>query len=99
MHSLFLGFSCIKVRSLIINNFKDLSNEYDHYSFNKTEINNIQDYAYQVPIIRFNNGNYDINMVKSFIFFIIFMKIKLKLYLKVTVHINLNHYKHKIIGF
>ena len=53
----------------MINKFKVLLNEYDNYSFNKTEINNIQDYAYQVPIIGFNSGKYDINMIKSFNFF------------------------------
>ena len=53
----------------MINKFKDLLNEYDNYSFNKTELNNIQDYADQVPIIGFNSGKYDINMVTSFNFF------------------------------
>ena len=48
----------------MINKFKDLLNEYDNYLFNKTKLNNIQDYAYQVPIIGFNSGKYDINMVK-----------------------------------
>ena len=47
----------------MINKFKDLLNEYDNYSINKTGINNIQDYAYQVLIIAFKSGKYDINMV------------------------------------
>ena len=52
------------IGAYIINKFKDFLNEYDNYLFNKTEINNIQDYAYQVSIIGFNSGKYDINMVK-----------------------------------
>ena len=82
----------LKIGIYIINKFKHLLNEYDNYSFNKTELNNIQDYAYQVSIREFNNGKYDINMVKSFNFLIIFITIKLKLYLMVTVRIN--YYKH-----
>ena len=53
----------------MFNKFSDLLNEYDDYSVNKTEINNIQDYAYQVPIVGFNSSKYDINLVKSFNFF------------------------------
>ena len=81
----------------MINKFLNLLNDYDKYANNKREFNNIQDYAYQVPIIGFNSGKYDINMVKSFNFLSISMKITLKLYLKLTVPINC--YKHKIIDF
>ena len=45
-----------KIGAYLINKLKDLLNEYDNYSFNKTEINNIQDYAYQVPIIGLYRG-------------------------------------------
>ena len=53
----------------MINKFQTLLNNYYNYLFNKIEINNIKDYAYQVPIIGFNSGKYDINIVKSFNFF------------------------------
>ena len=58
-----------KIGFYFINKFKGLVNEYDNYLFNNTEINNIQDYAYQVLIIIFNSNKYDINKVNSFNFF------------------------------
>ena len=57
-----------KIGTYMIIKFKDLLNQYDNYSFNKTKINNIQNYAYLVQIIKFNIRKYKINMVKSFNF-------------------------------
>ena len=86
-----------KIGVHMINKFKELVNEYNSFSNNLQEINSIQNYAYQVPIIGFNSGTYDINMVKSFNFFNHIYENKIKLYLKVMDRIN--YYRHKIIGF
>ena len=48
-----------KINVYTINKFKDLLNDYDKYANNKREFSNIQDNAYQVPIIGFSSGKYD----------------------------------------
>ena len=73
-----------KIGVYMIHKFNDLLNEYDNYSFNKTELNNIQDHAYQIPIIEFYSYEYDINMVKSNNFFNHIYKNKIKTIFKVN---------------